>query len=315
MIKVTFKYVGQGDCIIIEWDGDGVGIIDSRKLDGNNPALNHLIEKETKKIKFLLVSHPHRDHYTGFKDILEYCEKYNIEIELFGYTANVDKHYLESVLMPTDDKNALANLFRKAANLHKKGLINKRGPIYDLCGNLKISEDIFIRFLAPSQKEKDEFYKTLFKGDLSFREQPSPNLLSLVTSVESKNWQILLTADAVKSCLKRIGIKKLKHFDKKLVLGQVPHHGSKENHHYEEFWKKRNFESGTPLAISVGPNQYDHPSETVIEELSVLGYDINLTNRNMVTSTSEGSDLDLISTKTTNTDITPSDLEYEFRER
>jgi len=312
VIKVTFKYVGQGDCIIIEWDEKGIGIIDSRKLDGDNPALDHIIDRKIKKIKFLLLSHPHRDHYTGFNDILDYCEKANIGIELFGYTTDINRKYLESVLMPYEDKNILANLFRKVAKLDKEGLINKRGLINDLTSNIKLTDNVFIRILAPSQEEKDEFYKTFFKDDLSLKKQPSPNLLSLVTSIESNEWQILLTADAVKSCLKRIGIKELKNFDKSMVLGQVPHHGSIENH-YKEFWKRRNFETGTPLAISVGPNKHGHPSETVIEELDSLGYDIHSTNPSIVTSIDAGSDLDLIS-DLNNADIRTTDLEYQFAE-
>ncbi|NGP88986.1 hypothetical protein [Fodinibius halophilus] len=308
-MRVTFKYVGSGDSIIIEWE-DGIGFIDCKKLHGENPSLNYLKATEENNIRFVFMSHPHQDHYSGLYEFLDYCDSKDITIDLFAFTTDVSKNYLETVLMPYDAKKSLQKILLKAKSLEDKGIIKTRGLVNNLSQNLNLNDEIFLRILSPSQQEKDEFYKTLFNKDLDFKSAPNPNLLSLVTSIESNDWQILLTSDVEIQSLRRIGIKVLKHFDKEVYLGQIPHHGSLKNH-YREFWKKRKFKNDTPVAISVGPNKNGHPSGKVISDLEDLGYQVDLTDERQRESNESASQLGLISNKVPESNE-GSDLVYDI---
>ena len=77
MINVNFKNVGQGDSIIIEWKRDSlskIGIIDCNLMGNKNPTLEHIISSNYSEIDFIILSHPHYDHFSGLVQILEYCE-------------------------------------------------------------------------------------------------------------------------------------------------------------------------------------------------------------------------------------------------
>lgn len=72
-MRITFKDVGQGDSIILEWDKDGkkkIGIIDCNKYFGANPVLSYIKNPENKveEIEFLILSHPHHDHFLDLKN-------------------------------------------------------------------------------------------------------------------------------------------------------------------------------------------------------------------------------------------------------
>ena len=93
-------------------------------------------------------------------------------------------------------------------------------------------------------------------------------------------------------------------FDKKLVLGQAPHHGSYHSHK-ESFWKFRNHDDKCPIAISCGENSYGHPDERVITSFERNKYEIYSTNqvgglikRTHPSSKRIGGLLDIISYKT-----------------
>ena len=103
MLRVTFKYVGQGDCIIIEWEEEerpGVGIIDCKAISGYNAAVKHLEDIKPPEIAFIVLSHPHQDHYSGLLTVLEHCQRNGISIGLFGHTARDHMAFLRSVVMP-----------------------------------------------------------------------------------------------------------------------------------------------------------------------------------------------------------------------
>ena len=93
-LKVTFKDVGQGDSIIIEWRKNSksyVGIIDCNlKTNNRNPILEHIKILSTKEISFIILSHPHYDHFSGFEDLFNYCEKNKIIIKNFIHTAHAN---------------------------------------------------------------------------------------------------------------------------------------------------------------------------------------------------------------------------------
>ena len=101
MIKVTFKNVDQGDSIILEWINDDgkrkIAIIDCNLVPGNkNPVLDYIQNIKIPEIEFLILSHPHLDHYAGFWDILEYCEQNKIPVNWFLHTSMLVPEFLQT---------------------------------------------------------------------------------------------------------------------------------------------------------------------------------------------------------------------------
>ncbi len=75
MVEIVFKNVGQGDSIILEWESSEEGtkkiaIIDCNLNKNENPVLQHLIELNLHEIEFVILSHPHEDHFSGFHELL-----------------------------------------------------------------------------------------------------------------------------------------------------------------------------------------------------------------------------------------------------
>lgn len=99
MVKVTFKNVGQGDSILLEWnqdDEDKIAIIDCNRYLNNNPVLDYIKLKEYREINFMILSHPHLDHFSGFVELLNYCKNNNIKIRRFLHTAQTTPDYLKA---------------------------------------------------------------------------------------------------------------------------------------------------------------------------------------------------------------------------
>jgi beta-lactamase superfamily II metal-dependent hydrolase len=105
------------------------------------------------------------------------------------------------------------------------------------------------------------------------------NLLSTILKIKFKDTEnyLLLTADADKETIKRIGInyekRKNEHLKGTLLLGQIPHHGAKANHS-KSFWQKINRINGCFAVFSVGKNHYGHPAQSVRDDLIDLNYQL-----------------------------------------
>lgn len=304
--------MGSGDSIIIESNSDNdnlLGIIDCHKLSGINPTLELLKQKRLDKLDFILWSHPHADHYNGLLEVLEYCESKNINITFFGFTVEIDPKILSGLLNNSVNENKLAGrIYRKANELEKSGLIEHRVRVCESVKNIIIDKDYELNFLAPNQLEMDEYLTSVIDNSYTVKEKTDPNQVSLVTCIESDTNYILLTSDTTKNVLKRIGIKTLKKTNKKLILGQVPHHGSIHNHS-KEFWKRLKYDKKTPLAISVGINDKTKPSPVVVSDLTNLDYDLKMTS--MPSENTNGFILDDFSERASQPDSI-GDIVFEF---
>lgn len=74
MLRIHFLNVGNGDCIILQYEtnlGDVFGVIDcNRPSFRRSPALAKLEELGAEKLSFVCMTHPDMDHYTGLFDVL-----------------------------------------------------------------------------------------------------------------------------------------------------------------------------------------------------------------------------------------------------
>jgi metal-dependent hydrolase (beta-lactamase superfamily II) len=151
-LRITFKYVGQGDCILIEWEQDGqrkIGIVDCNAHGPSNVVIRHLQTTGYGEIDFIILSHPHRDHYSGFTALLQYCKDSNVRILRFIHTCKNVHAFLSSFFIPIEDRSTLDQVFVSTHALRKIGLLQARFEVNQHFV-AELGNGLRMRFLAPS---------------------------------------------------------------------------------------------------------------------------------------------------------------------
>lgn len=301
MLTITFKNVGHGDTIIAEWQNDygekEIGIVDCHREKGKtNMAIEHIRRSGYKKIRFMILSHPHNDHFSGFPSLLEFCKKNHISIERFWHTSAYDPSFMgeflnkitlddfiDSFVNRKRDRSILRGLFREIDNLHGSTVLKKAGIANDTSG-LNLNKKLRLEYLSPSGYDelKKYFNRTFQKSPeeefkLKRRENnPEANLLSSVIMINTDNWNVLLTSDAVSFTIRRLTKRDWGSQDNRLVAVQIPHHGSKDSH-FEKFWHKIQDREGVPAFVSVG-GKYGLPSKEIIKFFDKNYKEVHSTN-------------------------------------
>ena len=282
-MNIIFKNVGQGDSIIVELnrdDGFNTGIIDCHKLKGENPVIQHLVDNEVEKILFIILSHPHYDHYSGLLELLEFCEQKNIHIKRFAHTANHHISYMQWYELEANKVALLEQIFLKIDALYRVGLIQHIGNVTQ-DWQIQLDDHHQLKCLSPSDHEIRRYYKQAkFLQDTDrLKCSQAANLLSTVFKIEQENDFILLTSDAEKTTFQRLHDTCMDdYFSGELRLCQIPHHGALANHH-PQFWSDLKRKPNCPAAISVGEHKrYKHPHVQVVERFEEMKYRIYSTN-------------------------------------
>jgi competence protein ComEC len=161
MITITFKDVGQGDSIIIEWENEGknkIAIIDCKKAYGKNPVLEYIKTKGTKEIAFLLLSHPHLDHFSGFTELIEHCIRDNIIIKYFLHTSNDMPSYWKSAVDGYEANTEILRLFNiiREADI-KIGMKRHSIQAEQIFSDITLNNEYSIKIIAPTSQHLDNF--------------------------------------------------------------------------------------------------------------------------------------------------------------
>lgn len=279
-VRVRFRNVGQGDTLILEMEEAGIlwlGIIDCKNTEeGYNAVTAYLdylkyMEEYVFHIAFIVISHPHKDHYLGLRELLEYVGNEYILLYNYSHTMIFDNQYRT---MSKDEKSQfdrirnIANMVTKANNISGK-LIGDGMPL-----NLTPftpTPRITIECLSPTLNDIDR-YDT----------NKNANHLSTVMVISNGKDCLLLTSDAPKEVFERIIRQNYPFLHKYTVAGvQVPHHGSIDNF-VEEFWESlsKKEKMKTDAVISVGKdNQHGHPSAIVERKLNKMDYLVKRTDK------------------------------------
>lgn len=285
MTKITFKNVGQGDSIIVEWSNDKnekkIGIIDCKKNDSNNPILKHIQDFNIEEIDFIILSHPHKDHYSGMKELLTHCFNNKVTINSFFHTLNNDIEveywtYFEPNLTNAIELAEVFDIVNSSYNINLKEIVK-----LTVGYTIQLNSTDYLKCLSPSHLEITEYLKALKFIPINHRMKRSKvaNLLSSLFKLKIGDKYILLTSDVEKISFDRIINKNLSLFEDKInVLSQIPHHGSETNHE-PNFWSKLMLNEESEAIISAGEHKlYMHPHFNVINDFSSFGYKINSTN-------------------------------------
>ena len=280
-MQITFKNAGQGDSIIIEWVRKGeprLGIIDCNLFQKTNPVVQHLQKVGCRKIDFIILSHPHHDHFSGMLELLEFCEQQKIPILTFAHSCATHPRYLNYANTDSNKQDLLQKIFLKAKALYESKQIRFS---YSISQNTSIplNENFILETLSPSNFEVEKFIQDIdFYEKIDFSKcGKAANYLSTVLKITNQKEFVLLAADAEKETFKRLEERHSDEFPDLLYLGQIPHHGSKTNH-YPSFWSKIKRTSNCIAAVSTG-GQYNHPHPEVIADFASWDYTIYSTNQ------------------------------------
>lgn len=294
MLTITFKNVADGDTTILEWRNDNgeneIGVIDCQLRDGeSNPVVEHIKKKGYRRINFMILTHPHTDHFSGFPSLLEFCKEQGIEIGTFWHTAVYNKsflkeladnritdgkitvnEFLDSFVSRINDRNRLKKLFMEIDALWRNQTLKDAGAA-NSDSLLRLNEKLWLECLSPSDyDELKQYYMGFFnlepeeKMRIRKRENnPKANLLSLFIRIGTAKWSVLLPSNCTKSTIKRIAKNRPGCLDTKVVALQIPNHGSLQSH-FEPFWANIPGKENVPVFVSIS-SRYGWPDSEVIE--------------------------------------------------
>jgi competence protein ComEC len=233
LLKVYFASVGQGDGAVLQFPSEDVAVIDAgnfkKRLDSGkrhiSPILKHL---NIKRIKYLIVSHSHSDHYGGFFHIINH---YEVDTLIISKYENPDKQY-RSLLSLAKNKNIPISFKERGAQLN-------------------VGENARCYVLHPYGR-----YQSYQSAS-----GKHTNNSSLVLKVVLGETSVLFTGDLEKDA--ELGLYGYADFLKSNIL-KVGHHGSKTSTSPTFL----NYISPEYAIISVGKkNRYKHPSKLIMSRL------------------------------------------------
>ncbi|MBS7007535.1 ComEC/Rec2 family competence protein [Anaerostipes sp.] len=307
--QIHYINVGAGDGALLQY-GEGssaeYAMIDTgadyytttkgEKIETEDWAYNYLKKKGVTKLKFILLTHPHRDHIGGLIRILQDddidVEKiYGNNRELKYAGANGDdkefsKAFYEDTLEAID---AYAERNNKGENFYE---VPAMGSTVNV-GNARM------QFYGPADEASYQFGR---KVNLDIREI---NKRSIVCRITNGSNTFLMTGDAQRQTIDAI-VKKGYNLSAQVL--KVPHHGMQDV--LEENKIGTNYPSDhkylfdkANASISVVSNGYDNDNESplprVLKELA--GSDVYLTsNRGTIVVSSDGASLSVSTEKGNN---------------
>ncbi|MDC6386275.1 hypothetical protein D2V93_17955 [Flagellimonas taeanensis] len=282
-MKITFKDVGQGDSILLEWNHGGIdriGVIDCSKKGKTNPVLDHIRTNNYRQIEFLILSHPHADHYSGMYELLNYCVKNSIGICSFYHTSiGIGINYWKYFELETKDTELFGKLMRLVVQLSQKKIMEIK--YLNLDTRIDLFPDAYLHCISPSHAELLECQKIMeFDPATHKKEQSSAaNYLSTIFKLKIEDSYALLTSDAEILAFHTISQKRGELFeDDKLILSQMSHHGSHKNYD-NNFWGNVLKIEYSPAVASAGKNdKYKHPHIETLQAFEKHKYSIHCTS-------------------------------------
>lgn len=241
-LHVVFCDVGQGDSILIRTPKGMDIVIDGGPNDAMLNCLGRFLPFWDRKIELVLLSHPHADHFTGF-------------LSLF-------KHYAIGSFASENLSNTTEGFKQLEKDLASFGK-NKQ---YLLAGAFfKTKDGVRLSVLGPT---RDFLTQTSPNGTIG----ESKEFASLILLLHYGEHSFLFTGDSQDVGL----IEASERLAKPVTVLQLPHHGSKTG-----IAKETLFRLSPKLGvISVGKNNYGHPTKEILEILKKEDIKILRTDQN-----------------------------------
>ncbi len=234
--------VGHGDSIVLEYASDAgtfFGVIDSNRdsFRDEPKALELLRKRGAIQLSFVLLTHPHADHFSGLCRIME---EFPVQT-LLTYPLHRDKKRLQSVgnkYLDAALTSGSATIKRHAEEFVKfvvdaskkaedgsiewidiEGPTNRVRP-HGFAG-------VNISAMLPFKKVKGEYYNALDSNRADALESPLQNSLSVALDIEYGDYRISLCGDATQSAWYDHRRELQKANERvSFTVSKLPHHGS-----------------------------------------------------------------------------------------
>lgn len=282
----------SGDAIVIRYsinDIKWINVVDGGFQDTGDEIIKHIREYyNTTLIDKIVVSHPHEDHTSGLKKVLEDCRVTELwMLRPWNYTAElIDKfaYYRNEMNLA----NKLKEIYPYIAELEE--IAQRKGiPIYEPFQGAKIGcftvlaprKERYLDLIVQSENTPDA---SSVWGVESFPSGGTDceNEMSVVQYASLCNEKILLTADAGRNALDEamyyasilgINLSDINHF-------QIPHHGSLGN--VSPVILDNLIGTKLPgkiinkpsVIVSAAKNDSEHPNNTVVRAVMHRGANV-----------------------------------------
>ena len=246
-LHVVFCNVGQGDGIFIRTPKGIDMLVDGGPDDSVLSCLSSHMPFWDRTIELVFMTHPHADHMRGLMDVFKRYKVLNFSTEKIENDTDLYRELINQV---------------KSEKLKVKSLY--------VGDKFKTKDGVTFRILHPTES----FLKTAAPSGLI---NEASELASLIILISYEETDIILTGDSEISGLKEALLRQLTDQGKQSVeVLQVPHHGSRFGLDAEIVQKL----NPKLAVISVGKNNYGHPSKEVLEiledsDIKILRTDLN----------------------------------------
>jgi beta-lactamase superfamily II metal-dependent hydrolase len=297
LIKVCIFNVQHGDSIVVECD-DGqrkhFGVIDSNRESstGEPPAIRYLRSQGVSELSFVMLTHPHADHFRGLWQILD---AFPVK-HLYSYPMSTDKARMQAV----GDKYVAAakqsgnpgiasdakEFARFIITAHKKWKANELEWIEITGPTSRIRpfgfESVTINAILPFSKYRGEYIKLIDSLNADAVQSAKQNTLSIAIEILYQQHRIALCGDATKATWLQDYIRDLDRSDERpnFDIVKISHHGSIFDNDGKVL---DNLYSANPkqqqFALISAPGTRHHPSPELLRDLksrSISPYCTNL---------------------------------------
>jgi beta-lactamase superfamily II metal-dependent hydrolase len=297
LLRIWVLNVGHGDSIVLDYTNGterALGVIDSNResLSATPPALGLLRELKATQLSFVLLTHPHADHFRGLYSILDSFPVHTF----YAYPMHRDfkrlqaagAKYLDAALKSGSNtiKQQAEEFVRLIVTAERKRTTEQMEWI-DLEGPTNRVRpqgfaDVTIHAMLPFKKVKGEYYYALDHNRFDALQSPLQNTLSVALDVTYGDHRISLCGDATEGAWYDHRRELQKASERvSFAISKLPHHGSATDCSGNVL--DYLFEQGGKYPDLIGLISADgskhHPSPEVLEALrkrSVKPYCTNL---------------------------------------
>jgi beta-lactamase superfamily II metal-dependent hydrolase len=258
-MNLAFIDMGQGDCTIISCPDNSVYIVDcgttAELSDESFAEAKKLVRSWSKgKAVNVIMTHPDKDHYNKFIELL--CTEPKVSVNIFYFSRALSK---KSPLGYYKERAMMRNIFLFGRPILEEVTLNGKTheskkwlPMFDYEDPITtdIPEDGYVIKKGKTRKGFN-WSLTIIAGNVptvSRSASTKSNVVSLCTLVKFDKDKLLLTGDSTDETLTYLYSKQKPNI-KEVSIFQVPHHGSESSLPTESFKDWVNPES---LLVSVG---------------------------------------------------------------
>ena len=206
-LEIYVLNVGQGDTAIIKTPQDNIVVIDAYRPAKVKDALDTISAHQT--ITHLVVTHPHRDHYTAVTRLLADCDVKRVTLAPFWFYAGKPGYH--QIINSIQDHHVQMNFLSGYERTYPDG-----GAFPAL------QDELYLELLGPPNDVLEE---------LDECNELNPNHLSIMARLCYDRFSMVFAADAQMENWYNYDREGL--LDKECNVLKAAHHGSKRGTQYE----------------------------------------------------------------------------------